>query len=185
MAKYQTVLRIRLSRTAHCVKYSGVRILQVILELLNTVIKKYTVFLDVKTCSMVEQYRHFWKKSSASIVGANWATEYSEISINSTRSYLVSSQKMYFSERITFRSCKRAIVSLAADNMLAKNLVIQHKSQCIMSHLFSMYFTIFSLCTQHNISTIFRYSNLFSINLFIFSYKFLVIRTRWMKGILM
>ena len=56
-------VRIRLNRTVHYIKYCGVRILNVILEILTAVTKKYTVFLDVKLCSLVEIYRNFWRKS--------------------------------------------------------------------------------------------------------------------------
>jgi hypothetical protein len=145
MAKYQTAVRIRLSRTAHCVKYSRVRLLKVIMELLTTVIKKYTVFLDVKPCSLVEIYRHFWK----TFCFHRWGKLSNRLFGNFDKFYLATPciipKNIYFSEQIIFRSCKREIVSLAADNMLAKNLVIRHKSQYVMSHLFSVYLTIFSL----------------------------------------
>jgi len=62
---------------------------------------------------------------------------------------------MYFLERIIFSRYEIGVVLLAADNVLAR--IVRHNSQLIISHLFSVYFTTFSLYILHNISTIFRY----------------------------
>lgn len=91
------------------------------------------------------------------------------------------SKTIYFLERLMFRRCERDIFSLAAYNMLSQNVNVRHKSQSITWHLFSVYFTAFSIHTLHNISTIFRYHNLFSTKLMTFSYRFLVMRIGWTK----
>jgi hypothetical protein len=71
MVNDQTVLRIHLSKTVRYFKYSGLTIMNVILEILTAVTEKYNVLLDVKHCSLVEMCRFWGGKNPASIVGAN------------------------------------------------------------------------------------------------------------------